>query len=252
MASKIANIVEALLFSSDSPLSVKQIKDVINEEKEFSGLTADIKSIESSISELKSRYENPEFSFRLIEVAGSYRFATKRDYSTWLAKLNKEKLKRKLSQSALETLAIIAYNQPITRSEIEAIRGVSVDYIVGSLLEKDLITMKGRAETPGRAMLFGTTDRFLEYLGLDSLEQLPPLKEISEIIKSGPPEGVTQSDIDFFEEINQIRAKGISDSPAPEENAEIEQPEQNDTPAESNQETGESMPLLDDPEETDD
>jgi segregation and condensation protein B len=211
MAVDIINIVEALLFSSDSPLSVKEIKDIINEEKEFSGVSADIKSIENSIAELKSRYENNEFTFRLIEVAGAYRFATKKEYSIWLAKLNKEKLKRKLSQSALETLSIIAYNQPITRSEIEGIRGVNVDYIVGALLEKDMITMKGRSDAPGRPMLFGTTDHFLEYLGLDSLEQLPPLKEISEIIQSGPPEGITQSDIDFFEEINQMKAKGISE-----------------------------------------
>lgn len=232
MAVKIINIVEALLFSSDSPLSVKEIKDIVNEEKEFSGVTADIKSIESAISELKTRYENSEYTFRLIEVAGSYRFATKKEYSTWLAKLNKEKLKRKLSQSALETLSIMAYNQPITRSEIEAIRGVNVDYIVGSLLEKDMITMKGRSDSPGRPMLFGTTDRFLEYLGLDSLEQLPPLKEISEIIKSGPPEGVTQSDIDFFEEINQMRAKGITEE---SDNA-------NDLPDKETDETSGSAP----------
>src|SRR6266498_2090642 len=94
--SKLTNIVEALLFSSDSPLSVKQMKDVINEEKELSGFTADIKSIESSISELKSRYEANDFAFRLIEVAGAFRFATKKEYSTWLAKLNKENLRRRL------------------------------------------------------------------------------------------------------------------------------------------------------------
>lgn len=234
MAVKIINIVEALLFSSDSPLSVKEIKDIINEEKEFSGVSADIKSIEGSIAELKTRYENNEFTFRLIEVAGAFRFATKKEYSIWLAKLNKEKLKRKLSQSALETLSIIAYNQPITRSEIEAIRGVNVDYIVGALLEKDMITMKGRSESPGRPMLFGTTDRFLEYLGLDSLEQLPPLKEISEIIKSGPPEGVTQSDIDFYEEINQMKAKGIneeSDSPENLPDKETDETSSNAPPA---------------------
>jgi segregation and condensation protein B len=190
---------------------VKQLKDFINEEKEFTGVSADVKGIESSLAELKSKYEGDGYSFRLLEIAGAYRFATKPQFSTWLAKLNKEKLKRKLSQSAVETLSIIAYNQPITRSEIEAIRGVNVDYIVGSLLEKDLITIKGRAEAPGRPMLFGTTDRFLEILGINSLEQLPPLKEISEIIKTGPPEGVTQSDIDFFEEINQMKAKAEDD-----------------------------------------
>jgi len=208
---KLTSIIEALLFSADSPLSVKQIKDLINEEKDFTGVSADVKSIENSLAQLKSKYEDDGCSFHLIQVAGAYRFATKPQFSTWLAKLNKEKLKRKLSQSAVETLSIIAYNQPITRSEIEAIRGVNVDYIVGSLMEKDLITLKGRAETPGRPMLFGTTNKFLEILGINSLEELPPLKEISDIIKSGPPEGVTQSDIDFFEEINQLKAKTTSE-----------------------------------------
>ncbi len=203
----LGNIIEALIFSSDRPLLVKEIKDLINEEKASTGITADIKTIESVISELMEKFEGREYSFRLQEIAGGYRFSTKKDYSVWLAKLNKEKLKRKLSQSALETLSIIAYNQPITKSEIESIRGVNVDYIVGALLEKNLVTIKGRADAPGRPMLYGTTSEFLEYMGLNSLADLPPLKEISEIIKSGPPEGVTQSDIDFFEEINLIRSK---------------------------------------------
>lgn len=207
----IKSIIEALIFSSDRPLSVKEIKDLINEEKAVTGVNADIKSIESALAELVQKFESRDYSFRLQEVAGGYRFSTKKDFSLWLAKLNKEKLKRKLSQSALETLAIIAYNQPITRAEIEAIRGVNVDYIVGALLEKNLITIKGRADAPGRPMLFATTSDLLEYLGLRSLSDLPPLKEISEVIKTGPPEGITQSDIDFFEEINLIRSKLTGD-----------------------------------------
>jgi segregation and condensation protein B len=203
----IKNIVEALIFSSDRPLSLKQIKDIINDEKVTSGLTVDMKKIEEAVRGLMEQYQGDEYSYRLMEIAGGYRFATKKDYATWLAKLNKEKLKRKLSQSALETLAIIAYNQPITRGEIEAIRGVNVDYIIGALLEKDLITIKGRAETIGRPMLYGITNTFLEYLGIASINDLPPLKAIEEIIKSGPPEGISQSDIDFFEEINLIRSK---------------------------------------------
>jgi segregation and condensation protein B len=203
----IKNIVESLIFSSDRPLTIKQLKDIINEEKDTSGVSVDIKKLESAVQELMEQYSGSEYSYRLMEIAGGYRFATKKDYAVWLAKLNKEKLKRKLSQSALETLAIIAYNQPITRSEIEAIRGVNVDYIIGALLEKDLITIKGRAETLGRPMLYGTTNTFLEYIGIASINDLPPLKAIEEVIKSGPPEGVTQSDIDFFEEINLIRAK---------------------------------------------
>jgi len=203
----IKNIAEALIFSSDRPLTLKQLKDIINEEKSSSGLAVDMKKLEAAVKELMEQYESDEHPYRLMEIAGGYRFATKKEYAVWLAKLNKEKLKRKLSQSALETLAIIAYNQPITKSEMEYIRGVNVDYIVGALLEKDLITIRGRAEALGRPMLFGTTNTFLEYMGIASVNDLPPLKAIEEIIKSSPPDGVSQSDIDFFEEINLIKAK---------------------------------------------
>ncbi|RPI19612.1 MAG: SMC-Scp complex subunit ScpB [Ignavibacteriae bacterium] len=203
----LKNIVEVLIFSSDKPLSLKEMKDIINQEKELSGFSADIKSIEQAVIELMDKYNSDEYSFQIVPVAGAFRFVTKKDYAPWLARLSKEKAKRRLSQSALETLAIIAYNQPITRPEIEAVRGVNVDYIIGSLLEKDLITIKGRAEAPGRPMLYGTTDTMLEYLGINSIADFPPLKAIDEIIKSGPPEGVSQSDIDFYEEINLIKAK---------------------------------------------
>jgi len=202
----IKKIVEVLIFSSERPLSLKQMKDIINEEKAETGLTADIRSIEKAAGELIEKYSSDEYSFSLVQVAGAYRFATKRDFAPWLAKLSKEKLKRKLSQSALETLAIIAYNQPITKSEIEAIRGVNVDYIIGSLLEKDLVTIKGRAEVVGRPMLYGTTDSLLEYFGLNSISDLPTLKAIEDIIKAGPPEGISQSDIDFYEEINTMKS----------------------------------------------
>lgn len=217
----LTNIIEALLFSSDRPMTVKELKDIINQEKDTEGVAADTKKIEAAIDELMGKFSSQEYSFHLTKLAGGFRFVTKKAYSPWLAKLNKEKLKRKLSPSALETLAIIAYNQPITKPEIEGIRGVNVDYIVGALLEKNLITIKGRAEAPGRPMLYGTTNDLLEYMGLESIDQLPPLKEISEIIKSGPPEGITQSDIDFYEEINLIKAKAAHpDLPEGKENLE--------------------------------
>lgn len=218
----VKKIVEVLIFSSDRALTLKQMKDIINEEKAGTGVTADIRSIEKAVNELIEKYSSDEYSFNIVQIAGSYRFATKRDYAPWLAKLNKEKLKRRLSQSALETLAIIAYNQPITKGEIEAVRGVNVDYIIGSLLEKDLVTIKGRAEVLGRPMLYGTTDNLLEYLGLNAIEDLPHLKAIDEIIKSGPPDGVSQSDIDFYEEINNMReritegANSFSENPSEE------------------------------------
>lgn len=203
----LKKIVEVLIFSTDKPISLKELKDVINEGKTETGLTADIRSIEKAAEELVEKYSSDDYAFSIVRVAGAYRFATRREYAPWLAKLSKEKLKRKLSPPALETLAIISYRQPITKNEIEAIRGVNVDYIIGALLEKDMITIMGRAEVPGRPMLYKTTDTFLEYLGLNSIEDLPPLKAIEEIIKSGPPEGITQSDIDFFEEINMIRSR---------------------------------------------
>lgn len=209
-SNNLKNIIEALLFSSDRPLSLLQVKDLINEEKESTGMTADIKHIEASIAEIKEKYQSDEYSFRLMDIAGGFRFATKKPYSAWVTKMNKDKLRRRLSQSALETLSIIAYNQPITKSEIEFVRGVNVDYIVGALLEKNLVTIKGRADAPGRPMLYGTTPEFLELLGINSTAELPPLKEIQEIIKSGPPEGITQSDIDFYEEINMIKAKAAN------------------------------------------
>lgn len=203
----LKKIVEVLIFSSDRPLSLKQMKDIINDEKAETGLTADIRNIEKAVNELVEKYSGDDYAFSLVQVAGAYRFATRRNYAPWLAKLNKEKLKRKLSPPALETLAIIAYRQPITKSEIEAVRGVNVDYIIGALLEKDLITIRGRAEVVGRPMLYGTTGTLLEYFGINSIEDLPPLKALEEIIKAGPPEGVSQSDIDFFEEINLIKSR---------------------------------------------
>lgn len=206
----IKKIVEVLIFSTDRPLTLKQMKDIINQEKSETGVTSDIRNIEKAVNELIEKYSSDDYAFNIVQLAGAYRFATKHEYGPWLAKLNKEKLKRRLSQSALETLAIIAYNQPITKSEIEAVRGVNVDYIIGSLLEKDLITIKGRAEVVGRPMLYGSTDNLLEYLGINAIADLPHLKAIEEIIKSGPPDGVSQSDIDFYEEINHIREKMVT------------------------------------------
>jgi segregation and condensation protein B len=132
---------------------------------------------------------------------------------------------------------------------MEFIRGVNVDYIVGALLEKNLVTITGRAEAPGRPMLYGTTPEFLELLGINSLADLPPLKEIQEIIKSGPPEGITQSDIDFYEEINLIKAKANSEVFSETEKNILEGKEQSNEETQSVPESiSEDLP----PESTDD
>ncbi|MCI0472241.1 MAG: SMC-Scp complex subunit ScpB [Ignavibacteria bacterium] len=190
----IKNIIEALIFASDEEISTKEIKEILD------GFKIDVtaKEIEGAIEELNTDYENNANAFEIIKIAGGYIYATKKKYAHFLGKLAAETQKKKLSQSAIETLAIIAYKQPITRSEIEFIRGVNVDYIVNSLLERDLISIKGRADGPGRPILYGTTASFLRVLGLSSLSDLPKLKEINEILRNEKIEGITDADIDLF------------------------------------------------------
>ncbi|MCE1165133.1 MAG: SMC-Scp complex subunit ScpB, partial [Bacteroidetes bacterium] len=157
-----------------------------------------VKEVEDSINELNEDYEKGGNAFEIIKVAGGFQYATRKKFAHFLGKLTAETQKKKLSQSAIETLAIIAYKQPITRSEIEFVRGVNVDYIVNSLLERDLISIKGRADGPGRPILYGTTTNFLKVLGLNAIEDLPKLKEINEILKNEKIDGITEADIDLF------------------------------------------------------
>jgi len=197
----IKNIVEALIFASDEEITIREIKDLLDTFR----INVSIKEIEVSIDELNEEYENNCNSFEIIKLAGGYIFATRKKYSHFLGKLTAETQKKKLSQSAIETLAIIAYKQPITRSEIEFVRGVNVDYIVNSLLERDLITIKGRADGPGRPILYGTTISFLKVLGLNAIEDLPKLKEINDILKNEKIEGISEADIDLF---NSMSSQG--------------------------------------------
>ena len=188
----LKSIVEAVIFASDVPLSLKQIKEIITEPKNpFQSKNSepvDEERIKSIIDELNQEYAERGSAFRIIEIAEGYQFATLPEFARWVGKLFKERSKKKLSQPALETLAIIAYKQPISKPEIEAIRGVNVDYIVKTLLEKKLITIVGRAETIGRPLLYGTTKEFLKYFGLKSLSDLPKLSEIEEITKESEEE----------------------------------------------------------------
>ena len=195
----IKSIIEAIIFASDTPLSLKQIKDIVNEpNKKLSsnGETSKIteEEIKNFIDELNQEYAERGSAFRIIEIAEGYQFATLPEFAKWIGKLFKEKSKKKLSQPALETLAIIAYKQPISKPEIEAIRGVNVDHIIKTLLEKRLITIVGRAETIGRPLLYGTTKEFLKYFGLKDLSELPKPSEIEEIMKEEESEKLNLQD----------------------------------------------------------
>jgi len=187
------SIIEALIFSSDEPISeneiIRAIKGIDGEEIEINS-----SDINSAIEELNNRYEEHGNSFKIKKIANGFIFATTEINAKYVGFLSSEKSKRRLSQAALETLAIIAYKQPITKPELEQIRGVNSDYILNTLLEKNLITITGRAETIGRPLLYGTTTEFLKYFGLFNLSDLPKPREIEEIMK----------DEDFIEQKNKI------------------------------------------------
>ena len=177
------HIIEALLFASDEPLSISQIIDILKS-TEDAGPKLRMKEDEvlAIVRELNAEYVRSARSFRIIQVAGGFQFATMPDFATWLGRLVKEKAKRKLTQAVIETLSVIAYKQPITKPEVEAIRGVNADYAIQKLLERGLVTIVGRAATAGRPLLYGTTADFLRHFGLNDLSELPKPREIEEIM----------------------------------------------------------------------
>ncbi|MCG6914677.1 SMC-Scp complex subunit ScpB [bacterium BMS3Abin03] len=187
------SIIEALIFSSDDSLSpaeiISAIKGIDGDETEINN-----EDIENAVNELNEKYSSGKNSFRILKIANGYLFATTEDYAKYVGFLSSEKTKRRLSPAALETLAIVAYKQPITKPELESIRGVNSDHIISALLEKNLITIKGRAETIGRPLLYSTTEEFLKYFGLNSLSDLPKPREIDEIM----------NDEDFIEQKRKI------------------------------------------------
>jgi len=228
----IKNIVEALIFASEEEITTKEIKDLLDTFK----ISVSLKEVDASIGELNADYEQNSNAFEILKVAGGYVFATRKKFSHFLGKLTAETQRKKLSQSAIETLAIIAYKQPITRTEIEFVRGVNVDYIVNSLLERDLITIKGRADGPGRPILYGTTASFLKVLGLNALEDLPKLKEINDILKNEKIEGISEADIDLFNSMSIQAQAEISNNPKTDDTGELNFNEQSDTDTNANDE----------------
>lgn len=181
MDSIYESVIEALIFSSDEPLQhaeiIKAIKGIDGEDVSITD-----NDIEQSVDKLNQKYLDNSLSFHIIRIAEGFTFGTKPEFAKYLGYLSSEKSKRRLSQAALETLAIIAYKQPVTKPELEAIRGVNCDYILTTLLEKKLIAITGRAETIGRPLLYGTTQEFLIYFGLNRISDLPKPREIEEIM----------------------------------------------------------------------
>jgi segregation and condensation protein B len=184
---ELRSVLEALLFVSQKPLSAREIRDVLVQAAEAEETPEDARAwggikeleVESELNALAVELEKAGRSYRLVCVAGAWQFVTRPEFAPWIRVLVGGKVRPpRLSLAALETLAIIAYRQPVTRAEIEEIRGVNVDGVMQTLLQRGLIQEVGRAETLGRPVTYGTTDQFLEYFGLRSLEDLPAADEL--------------------------------------------------------------------------
>ncbi|MCX7984743.1 MAG: SMC-Scp complex subunit ScpB [Bacteroidetes bacterium] len=176
-------LVEALIFAAHEPLSIAQIRSIYHSDSKKSDTDKiDGDTIRNIIDELNREYIRDDRPYRIVSIAGGYQFATRPEYAEWLGRLHKEQGRKKLSQSGIETLAIIAYKQPITKAEVEKIRGVNCDYVIKTLLERELITVVGRSETVGRPLLYGTTREFLKHFGLNDITDLPRPREIEEIL----------------------------------------------------------------------
>ncbi|HXH99336.1 MAG TPA: SMC-Scp complex subunit ScpB [Sphingobacteriaceae bacterium] len=168
--------IEALIFASDHSISINEIKTVIDLIYE---VDVSLSEIEHTINTIKGKYADPKLAIELSNINNGFQFLTKPAYYKVINQLKLQRSNKKLSQAALETLAIIAYRQPITKLKIEEIRGVNCDYTVQKLLEKDLITISGKADTVGKPILYSTSDLFMDYFGINSTADLPQLKDMT-------------------------------------------------------------------------
>jgi segregation and condensation protein B len=169
--------IEALIFASDSPVTREEMRACLEQSLE---IFIEPEAIEEALRQLAERYQDPVHAFEPVEIAGGWQFMTKGAYHNTVAVYLKQTTRKRLSQAALETLSIIAYRQPVSKSELEKIRGVNCDYSMQKLLEKELVSIVGRSEGPGRPLLYGTSEKFMDYFGLKSLKDLPQPKDFKE------------------------------------------------------------------------
>jgi segregation and condensation protein B len=179
---EISNLIphiEALIFASDKPLTSSEITDLVNQAFGFMEDKIAVEQVDAAIEGIVEKYNSEFYPFEIRQSGGGWQFLTKKDYHKTVAQLNGEKFLKRLSAAALETLAIIAYKQPVTKGEIEAIRGVSSDYAVQKLLEKELIAISGRNEKlPGHPLVYSTSKNFMDYFGINTTDDLPKIKEV--------------------------------------------------------------------------
>ncbi|MCH8566950.1 MAG: SMC-Scp complex subunit ScpB [Balneolales bacterium] len=178
---ELKQVIEALIFSTPEPVSLGSLKSIIAAKAD--GFEVSDDTLMDCIGQLNEDYDEQQRAFRIRNMGGGFSFATREQYYPWLEHLQHQNALRKITQTALETLAIVAYRQPITKPEVDHIRGVDSGYVVKQLLEKGLIAVAGRHDGPGRALLYKTSERFLQHFGLTSVDELPKPREIEEILQ---------------------------------------------------------------------
>ncbi len=219
---ELQGILESVLFVSSEPVSLARFLAVLEDIPKS--------EVEEGLRSLEQAFEQDSRGIRLAKVAGGYRLVTKQEYAPWIKRLDKTKSPAKLSRSALESLAIIAYKQPLVRAEIEEIRGVETSGVIRTLLERKLVRIVGRKEVPGRPIMYGTTKFFLEHFGLNDLSQLPPLREFKELGEAEQallpidPESVEQAG-EFVAQVEEF-VEQVGEAPLEEEPVEVVQLEE--------------------------
>jgi segregation and condensation protein B len=204
---EIKPIIEALMFVSGDPISIDRLHAVLTEVQK--------PRIRALLEELRLDYAQSNRGLQVVEVAGGYQITTRIEMAPWIKEMEKVKAAARLSKPGLETLAIIAYKQPVTRAEIEQIRGVDAAGVLKTLMERKLVKIVGRKEVAGRPMMYGTTREFLQYFGLADLTSLPTLKEFSEVV-----EAEREGEIDTPEAISEPREEPSTET-APSDSSEI-------------------------------
>ncbi len=180
--------IESLIFTAEQPISLAEIQSTL---EEAFGLRFQEAALEAAIAQLTNRYQSDSFAFEVVEIAGGYQFMTKAAYHATVGAFLKQVMQRRLSRAALETLSIIAYKQPVSKADMERIRGVNCDYALQKLLEKELVSIVGRSDGPGRPLLYGVGQKFMDYFGLKSIKDLPQLKEFKE-----PEQQIGQAEVE--------------------------------------------------------
>ena len=209
--SEIIPHIEALIFASDKPLNNGELAELVNSALAFIEDRTTVEQVDAAVEGIREKYNSEFYAFELREIGGGWQFLTKKEYHKTVAQLNGDKFLKRLSTAALETLAIIAYKQPITKSEIEAIRGVNCDYAVQKLLEKDLVIISGRNEDAvGKPLIYATSKSFMDYFGINSAEDLPKISEVimEELVKATNVQEAEEN----MEAENVVEATNVADN----------------------------------------